>query len=482
MYNNHQSNELFLRRLCGDSGVQLQACELGPALPITTDFAACARFFKPWLMGCHIRYAGGRYSLEVPLSRVVAEGQSKAVLEALARAPRWLVKTLLWPHSVLGFLAANDEKGAIAHLTEASRWAPMVSEDWEAAGIYWAVLLKDRPMAAQCFERAIPDYSTDIYYGQISLAHAWLRSCGDTDSAMRRLYADPDTGQERVDLAWPPLIARADAWMSLFGRRDLAADYLKSASEAGSIGTCRGLFLAAMAWMGLLGDRQKAAALADQGLRNKDESLFYAALYWLCFADDPEKARQCLWSKEWSYYPSALFRITLARYMVMFRGFSTHQECLRHAEALIKEVAREDNITIFNRCKAAKLWSHLSGAGAEELLAAAANEAGESCDFLTVADAWRRMTHLSDNERLAKCTEALRRAESIAANAIDYSFCARSWKTLVGDEVNAKRCIIKGEECDGHEDADEIVMLAQNWTQLLGRPDEARRLAGRKSA
>ena len=474
MYNDSQFNEITLRRLCGDSGVRLLTRELGPALPITTDFAVCAHFFKPWLLSCHIRYSGGQYSIEVPLSLIVAEGQSKAVLKALAQAPRWLVKTLLWPHSVLGFLAADDEKGAVTHLTEASRWAPVGPDVWEEAGIYWAILLKDRQMAVRCFERAIPEYSTEIYYGQISLAHAWLWSCGDTESAMRRLYADPDTGQERVGLVWPPLIARADAWMSLFDRRDLATDYLKSASKAGSMGTCRGLFLAAMAWMGSLGDRQQAAILANQGLRDKNESFFYAALYWLCFADDPDKARQCLWSKEWSYYPSTSFRLDLARAIVMFRGFNTRAECLRHAEALIQEVAREDNISFFRRCKAAKLWSCLSGAGAEELLVMAADQASESCELLMVADAMRQMTHLSDDERLAGCTEALRRAESIAANTPDYYLCAHSWKTVVGDDLNAERCLVAAEACEC--DADDISNLAQFWTQLLGRPDEARRL------
>lgn len=479
MHNNLQSNELFLRRLCGDSGVQLHARELGPACPITTDFAACARFFKPWLPGCRIRYAGGRYSIEVPLSLVVAEGQAKAVLEMLARAPRWIVKTLLWPHSVLGFLAANNEKGAIAHLTEESRWTPMMSEGWEAAGIYWAFLLKDRQMSARCFERAAADCSTHTHYTHASLAQAWLRSCGDVDSAMKCLYAATDLDMS-IGLPWLPLIARADAWMSLFGRRDLAADYLKSASGAGVSGPGRGLFPAAMAWMGILGDRQKAATLANQGLRNKDESFFHAALYWLCFADDPEKARQCLWSKKWSYYPSAFFRINLARAIVMFRGFSTHAECLRHAKALIREIAREDNINFFDRCKAAKAWSHISGTGAEELLAAAANEAGESCDFIMVADAWRRMTHLSDDERMAGCTEALRRAESIAKNCIDYYICAHSWKTIAGDDLSAERCLVAAEGC--RCDHNDISDLARFWTQLLGRPDEARRLSGRKSA
>jgi hypothetical protein len=360
-------------------------------------------------------------------------------------------------------------------LTEASRWAPVGPGAWESAGIYWAILLKDRQMAVRCFERAIPEYSTDIYYGQISLAHAWLRACGDTESAMKSLYADPDAGQKRVGLVWPPLIARADAWMSLFGRRDLAADYLKSASKAGSKGNCRGLFLAAMAWMGILGDRQQAAILAEQGMKDKNESFFYAALYCLCFADDLEKTRQCLWSKEWSDYPSASFRLDLARSIVMFRGFRKPAECLRHAEALIKEVAREDETKLQDRCKAAKLCSHIfGGKGAKELLAMAANQASESCEFLMVADAMRRMTHLSDGERLAGCTDALRQAESIAANTPDFYFCAHSWKTIVGDDLSAERCLIAAEACECN--ANDISDLARFWTQLLGRADKARRL------
>ena len=280
-------------------------------------------------------------------------------------------------------------------------------------------------------------------------------------------------------LVWHSLIAYADAWMTLFEQKNWAALYLEYASAAGAAEGEGGLFPAAMAWLCILRDESRAAALAERGMGNKHESLLFAELYWYCMAGNREKARQCLWSKEWSDYRSARFRLRLAQCIVMFRGFDDNEMNRRQAEALIDEVAREKQTDIRLRCATAELWSSVAGVGAEDLLVAAVTQAEETCELLEIAETWRRLAHLPADIQLSKAREVLEHAEAIAANAIDYHCCARSWKTVIGDEASSERCLLSGEACAC--DSQDISLLAQDWVELLGQQARAQKLVLEKS-
>jgi hypothetical protein len=393
-----------------------------------------------------------------------------------------MLRSLVWPHSVLNLLVTGDDAAAKAHLSAGRDWTLCGMADWEAAGVYWATLFEDRQMARMCFEKAAAGHLQRYQTDQASLAWNWLRLCGDTDCALRCLYADMDagpTGGTTDILAWHPLIAHADAWMTLFGREDWAAQYLEYASNAAASQGAAGLFPAAMAWMCILGAERKGASLAQQGMGTKGESLLSAALYWYCIANDREAARQCLWSKEWSNYQSGHFRLSLAQCLVMFKGLGSDQDFLRHAEALVREVTDEENTDIRTRCSAAELWSNMGGAGADTMLESAEAQAEESCELFDIAESWKRLVHLPADTRLSGVRKVLEHAEEIADNAIDYNFCANSWKTIAGDTEGTERCLTKGEDCaSGPQD---LSLLAQGWTKLLGRPAEARRLVLEKA-
>jgi len=412
----------------------------------------------------------------------VAAGYSAEVLCALKQAPTWMLKSLTWPHSVLGLLVAGDVVAAKAHLSGERKWTLSGPADWEAAGVYWATFFEDRNMARVCFEKASTSHWQCSKPDQASMAWNWLKLCGDVDCALRCLYADIDNGPTMgtVDpFAWHPLIAHADAWMTLFDRKDWAARYLEYAATAGAAEDVGRLFPVAMAWSCILRDDRRAATEAELAMGNKHESLMFASLYWYCIADDREKAKQCLWSKEWSDYPSARFRLELAQCMAMFRGFGDSDLSLRHAEALIDEVTREKQTNILVRCAAAELWSSVAGAGAENLLHVAADQAEETCELFDIAETWRRLAHLPADSRLAGACKVLEQAEEIAANYIDYYFCAHSWKTIVGDEASSERCLLKGEACACNPQG--IALLARGWVELLGRPARSRKLVLEKS-
>ena len=472
-----QRRALFLRRLIGDSGVVLQTAELGPCVPISRDFDLCARFFKPWSRIRKIGMAPGGFSIEVPLSHIVAEGCASQVLAALRTAPSWLFRSLTWPHSTLALLASGDDSEAKAHLSASRRWMLSETADWEAAGVYWATYFEDRTMARHCFEKASTGPTRNYYKTRDSLAWNWLKLCGDADAALQCLYTDMDSGPTAGTtdaLAWYPLIAHADAWMSLFNRKDWATRYLDYASMWAGSRSAGGLFSTAMAWMCILGEEERAMDLAERGMNSRDEFSPHAALYWDCIANDPKKARQCLWSKTWSKYQSKGFRIGLAESIVMFKGFDRDEDCLRHAEALIVEVVAEKQTAIDTRCVAADVWSTLVGKGAEDMLTTAAAQAEESCELFEVARTWRQMVHLTAEARHFGARTVLERAEELADNAIDYYFCANAWKTTIGEENSAERCLIKGEACAS--DVQDVSMLAKGWTELLGQPSEARRM------
>lgn len=478
-----QRGALFLRRLIGDSGVVLQTPELGPCVPISHDFDFGARFFKPWSRIRKIGMAPGGFSIEVPLSQIVAEGCASQVLAALGAAPSWMLRSLTWPHSTLALLATGDESGAKAHLIGNRRWMLSETADWEAAGVYWATFFEDRTMARHCFEKASGGHSRNYYKNRDSLAWNWLKLCGDADAALQCLYTDMDSGPTAGttdEFAWYPLIAHADAWMTLFNRKDWATRYLEYASMAAGAPSAGGVFSTAMAWMCILGDEERAMDLAKRGMKNQDEFYPRAALYWYCIANDQKKARQCLWSKKWSKYQSEGFRIGLAESIVMFKGFDRDEDCLRHAKALIAEVMAEKLTEIDTRCMAAEIWSTMVGQGAEDMLTTAAAQAGESCELFEVARAWRQMVHLTAETRLSGARTVLERAEEIANNAVDYYFCAHAWKTIVGDDQGTERSLIKGEDCAN--DVQDIATLAKGWTEFLGQPSETRRMVLEKSA
>lgn len=478
-----QRAELFLKRLTGGSGVLLLTPELGPDVPISGDLAVCARFLRPWDLGEHIGHSTTRgFSIGAPLARIVARGYGQQVLVALRQAPAWLLRSLLWPHSVLSLLVAGDGAAAKAHLADARRSTLSAIADWEAAGVYWATFFQDRQMACDCFEKAAASQGPNLDADQACMAWDWLRLCGDQDRALSCLYAAMNAGPASgtIDaLAWHPLVTHADAWMTLFDREDWAAQYLEYASAAAASGGGAGLFPTATAWMQILGNERRAAALAEQGMRSKGESIRCALLYWHCVANDREKAMECLWVKEWPNCRSPRFRLSLAQCTVMFKGFDGEEDCRCHAQGLIKEASAEELTDITTQCAAAKLWSSVAGAGAEDMLAAAEAQAKESCDLLEIADTWRRLAHVSAEMRLARAHQVLEHAEEIADNAIDYSLCAHSWRTVVGDLGNTERCLAKGEAwaCEPQD----MSLLAQGWVKLLGRPDEARRLVLEKS-
>ena len=482
MKKDYQQEEMVLRRLVGDHGVVLQTREFGSAAPVSHDLDVCARFFRPWSLRCHIGRSANAFSIEVPISLIVAHGCATEIVAALGKAPPWMLQSLGWPHSALSLLATGDDAAARALLHDGRGWTLSGMADWEAAGVYWATFFEDRPMARTCFEKAAAGHLQRYQTDQASLASNWLRLCGDTDCALRCLYADMDcgpTGGTTDPLAWSPLIAHADAWMALFGRRDWAARYLEYASEAAAARGAAGMFPSAMAWTCILGQENESAALAERGMRNRDESLHFATLYWYCIASDRVKARQCLWSKEWSNYRSARFRLSLAQCLVMFNDLGRDTECLRHAEALVKEVTDEELTEIRTRCSAAELWSGAFGDGAESMLETAERQAEESCELFDIAESWRRLAHLAPEGRLFGVRKVLAHAEDIADNAMDYHFCANAWKTLAGDNEGAERCLVKGEDCAC--DPQDISLLAQGWTELLGRPTEARRLVLEKA-
>jgi hypothetical protein len=472
-----QRQELFLSRLVGNAQVTLQTRELGPAVPISHDFSVCAQFFRPWSLRNHIGSAAGRMVIEVPLSLIVAQGCARQVITALEKAPPWMLRSLAWPHSALALLAAGDETAAKARLADGRGWTLSGNADWQAAGVYWATLFEDRDEARICFEKAAAGHLQRYQADQASLAANWLGLCGDVDCALRCLYADMEsgpTGGTTSDLAWHPLIAHADAWMTLFDRKDWAAQYLGYASDAAACSRTGGLFHAAMGWMCVLGDERKAVALADRGQHSRAEVLPFAFLYWCCIANDREKARQCLWSKEWSNYGTGHFRLSLAKCLAMFSNLGDDAKCLRHAETLIKEVADEKQTKIQTRCSAAELWSKHFGDGAETMLVDAESKVQESCELIPVAESWARLAHLPSETRLSGIQKVLAHAEDLADNAMDYSFCADSWKTIAGDEVGAERCLTKGEDCA--RDPQDLSIIAKGWTTLLGRPADARRL------
>ena len=481
-FRDHPSTELFLRRLMGNSGVVLLTTEFGSHAPISTDPAVCAQFFKPWFIRNSARYMQGRFALEAPLARIVAAGYSAEVLRALKQVPTWMIKSLTWPHSVLRLLVADDLVAAKAHLSAGLRWTLSGPADWEAAGIYWAVFFNDRDMARVYFEKAVAAQPHRLEMDQATLAWDWLRLCDNTDCALLCLYGAMDSGPyggSDDDMMWQPMIALAEAWMTLFNRKDWAGRYLEYASAAGTMHCVSGLFPAAIAWMCILQDEKRATALAEQAMGDKREALLSAPLYWCCIADDREKARKCLWSKEWSDYQSARFRLRLAQGIVMFQGVGDIQTSLGHAEALICEVTREKQTDIWTQCAAAELWSNVSGPGAEDLLVTAEAQAEETCGLLEIAETWRRLTHLSAETCLSGARKVLEHAEQIAAHPMDYYFCANSWKTVVGDEESTERCLLKGEA--GASNTQEISLLAQCWTTMLGRPARTRKLILEKS-
>lgn len=471
-----QTKQVLLERLIENSGVFLFASELGPAFPITHDFQVCAGFFKPWLNVFRIGYCGGRYSIETPLANIAARGHGQAVLDAISRAPRPFLNTLLWPHSALAFLAADDMESAREHLRNAGIWTPEEPSAWESAGIYWSVFLDDKQMAGLCFRKAAAACKEYLPNGNLnSLAHAYCLCCGDPESARRLLLSAHYDNRYKIELyVLLELIERANAWKTLFNDEHYSTRCLEAA--AATAAKNGELYCLAMAWNGLFGDKEKASALAKQGMESRYECLLPAAMYWRCFENAPEKARQCLWSRELSQYRSALFRMSLAKSIVMFNGLDSRPECLRAAECLIMEVADENETLVRHVCAAAELMSRLLGRGAKKLLEAAESRAEETCDLLSIAEAWKRLAHLPYDERHSLCAETLTRAESMAADEVDYILCAHAWKKEAGDELSAERCLRKAEQ-EKTESHDE--MLVSAWTKLLGRPNEARRLAGK---
>lgn len=477
-----QLNELFMKRLLGGRGVVLRAKELGPAIAISSDFAVCARFFWPWSLRCRIAASSDQVSIEIPISQIVARGCAQDVLAALRNTPSWILRSLTWPHSVLDVFVSAGPAAAKAHLGDGRRWTLAGMADWEAAGVYCAALLEDRVLARTCFEKAaaghLHRYQTDLR----SLSWNWLRLCGDTDCALRCLYADMDsgpTGGSSDLLAWAPLIAHADAWTELFGRRDWASQYLEYASQAAAAPGAAGLFPAAIAWMSILGNEERSTDLARRAMSSKGEPLHFAMLYWHCVANDRAKAKDCLWSKQWSDYKSDRFRLCLAQCLVLFNQLGSGNEYVQHAEALVAEIARGETTDIRSLCSAAELWSATLGAGAEALLDTATGRAQESCELFDIAESWRRLPHLAPDTQLSGIGKVLARAEEIADNAMDFYFCARSWKTIAGDDSAVERCLVKGESCGC--DPQDISLLAQGWTELLGRPEAARVLVLEKS-
>jgi hypothetical protein len=462
-------NLLFLKRLVGDRGVVLQARELGPAVPISYEPAICAQFFWPWSLHCRIGATSEQVWFEVPLSEILARGCAPQVLLALGQTSSWLLRTLVWPHSALCLFVTGNESAARNELTSRLHQSSFEMADWQAAGVYFTTLFQDLAMARACLEKSasVPNDQSPINHR--SLAWNWLKLCGDKVLATSSLHAGADSSALVLSddtLSWFPPISRAAAWMELFGLENMAREQLDLASRAARPIGSGGLFPTAIAWMSILGDQDKATELAGHGMSSKSESLRFAVLYWCCIANNPEKAQECLWSKQWSDYSSDHFRLNLAQCLVLFNHLGRGREYQQHAEALVKEVLDEDPANVRNYCRAAELCSALDPNGTELISGVAQTQVQECCDALEIAKSWRRMWHITPDAQLSVVRKVLTHAETLADNAMDFYFCARSWRTVAGDEDGTRRCLTKGQTCT--RDAQDMDLLKQGWRELLG--------------
>jgi hypothetical protein len=423
----HVNQRRIFDRMKGSFPAHVCCRELPGCVPVTHHLEACVRLCKPWTGDCDVHLVSGQLCIKAPLRSIVAAGYGESVVKAMRNLPDWLLQTLEWPHSVLRFVGTCNPRHARRHLEHGWRGAPVAPEAWAAAGVYAKVFLGDDVMAVKCLQkgeggRALAGLATD-----------WAALFHDHGNALRCLQLT------RGDKVWPDkelYLAAADAWAALPDGQEQIARSLTDA-ETCSAGWHPGPFRLALAWAALQGDFDRARACAQRGMFDVSESLGDALLFWRCMPDGIEMADQCLKKSGWKSTVQA--RLAYAEGIIM-RYPGDDPEMHGWAKNIIlRAVARPDERS--ERLKwAATRYSALFGNGAEAILTKGARSVKETCDALSLAEGWMEQVHLTWDDRRGGCEEMLTLAQSLAADPMDFSFCATAWKRLLGDHAAADRC------------------------------------------
>jgi hypothetical protein len=459
--------EETLRSLAADRPVRLCAREIGfqAQMPIAygrppTGLELCSPCFLPWRSEVSVHYIFGTLVVMAPLLVIMQMGGHDRIMSALRLRPHPILPGLPWPDSVLDFLARGDSEAGRRHLAGFERWMPIGGDQWERAAGYWWCFFRDRHKARECMVRAGG--------GNPGRAVSWQSFCGDSLSAMAYLPSDLNATPSADPLERLRCIRSADAWATVGGRCAPVNEYLGLAEKTVAANGTVSLFFNAMAWSALAADERRASLCAEEGMRQEREFAGPAALFWQCFRYRHDLAAACMDDDRW--WGSS--PVAVIRRANLMRVFDIQPAT---AETLLLSLD-PDWLTPEQCCDAARAWLFLFERSdkTEEMMSHALSGASETCDYTKIAETYPDLGCFDlPQQRMASC-EALRRAERAAGNAIDDWICAVAWKRVAGDEDAARRCLTRAvNRCDGGQD---VMLVAEGWRDLLGRPEEAQRL------
>jgi len=392
---------------------------------------AIAPFFRPWILGRKVSYAMGDIGVEVPMVDLLLGGMADSVIESLKCAPCSRLVGLPWPNDVLNHLIKGKMEEAEQYLDVAKLRTSRSSNQWLEAACYWSLIPGKKLNVMVALDKADPN--------DLNTATGWYRLCGGHNESAKLMEERTLDIPGSDGLIRARCLKRADFWGREYGHEPSARTFLEMAErDEASNGAVSG-FLCAMAWVGLFGEKDRALNLAEKAMCEKNEFSDSGAMWWRCFANDPERAEKCL--KIPGMGPGTL---SLVEQMLIHNG--SPQE----VETMLQGIRWEsvDPVIVCERlCRAAKHWWFLFGnAGKSKLIMSRAiTTAEETCDFLQIAETYLDLSFLSVADRELACRETLLLAESKSANPVDYVLCAKEWIQLLGDEDRAAECLLKAE-------------------------------------
>ena len=454
--------EKMLLSLARGRDVFLYATELGILSRIAessgNDVRTVAPFFRPWLSGRRVHCALGEIAIEVPVLDLFLGGMMSDVLVALKETPCARLAGLSWPNGVFRPIL-NGWAAAAGQYLDCAGLFSRTSPQWLEAACHWHQFPGKRVNVMAALEEADP--------GDPDTATVWYRLCGDHNRAAELAESWASLRPDPNGTIRARQLKQADFWAMVFGHGPSALACLATAELDESSDGAVSRFRCAMAWDGLAGEKDRAVRLAESAMSMNNEFGRYGSLFWKCCTDDPERTAACLAMPD-------MWGDTVGARLVRIEHMMLHGAEPQEAEAMLQGIdwGSADPIRVYDwLCRGAKDWWFLFGdmEKSRETLARAMSAAEETCDILPVAETWLDMSFLSAVDRVLACKEALRKAESISANPMDFVFCAREWLHLTGDADHAAECLIKAESLSSPSDS--IPEIGDVWLELIELED-----------